>query len=83
MIYDYHHYNNPNTIGNKHIYAYGDYGCSIEFAGFIYADNEAQARVVLKAHNKAWGDNNILLGFGEKTILQEIERRKRERKEII
>lgn len=53
-MYDYNHYNDP-AKGNKHIYAYGDKYESLEFCGFIHADNAGQAATVLNAHNRACG----------------------------
>nr|DAF88451.1 MAG TPA: hypothetical protein [Siphoviridae sp. ctdHi7] len=75
MIYDYNHYNDP-AKGNKHIYAYGGRGESIEFCGFIHADNRTQAQTVLNAHNRAWNDyENILLDYDERTCRAELQRR--------
>lgn len=76
MIYDYNHYNDP-AKGNKHIYAYGGLGQSIEFCGFIHADSRAQAQTVLSEHNRAWNDyENILLDYDERTCKAELQRRK-------
>lgn len=73
-MYDYDHYNSPEK-GNKHIYAYGEKCTSLKFCGFIYADNNTQAQTVLNAHNRAWGDDNILLPYSETECRTEIARR--------
>lgn len=78
-MYDYNHYNDP-AEGNKHIYAYGEKYETIEFCGFIHADNIRQAQTVLNAHNRAWNDySNMLLEYSEKECIAELERRKREK----
>lgn len=74
--YDYNHYNAPE-IGNKHVYAYGSGNYTpLSWCGFIYADNKTQAKKVLRAHDRAWHDNNMLLNYTEEHIYAEIERRK-------
>ncbi len=75
-MYDYNHYNSPEK-GNKHIYAYGDKYSSIQFCGFIHADNRKQAQTVLKAHNRAWGDDNILLQYSDAECRAEMARREK------
>lgn len=76
-MYDYNYYNDP-AKGNKHIYAYGDKYESLEFCGFIHADNAGQAATVLNAHNRAWGDNNIFLNYTEQQCRAEYNRRMKE-----
>lgn len=74
-MYDYYHYNDPYTKGNKHIYAYGEEYESLEFCGFIYADTKSQAQKVLEANNKAWCSDCILLDYTEKEVKEELKRR--------
>lgn len=74
-MYDYNNYNSPEK-GNKHIYAYGAEYESLNFCGFIRADNKRQAMTVLRAHNRAWNDNNVLLDYTEAECNAEYNRRK-------
>lgn len=74
MIYDYNHYNDP-AKGNKHIYPYGVQFESLEFCGFIYADNINQAKIVLTAYNNAWNEDCSLLDYLEEDCREELKRR--------